>query len=98
MLDPGVADVGQCLEGTLEVDGELVAQGVQLDADLVAGDPVPTVALGAGRALLGERRRGERTGGADDGGGGGGRAQEAPAGEPGHLLTTGGVVVTCAHA
>jgi hypothetical protein len=86
------------LEGPLEVDGELVAQGEQLNADLVARDPVPAVDLGAGRALLRERRGGERTRGADDGGGSGGRAQEAPAGEPGHLLTTGGVVVTCAHA
>ena len=98
VLDPGVADLTQRLEGALEVDGELVAQGEQLDADLVAGDPVATVALGAGSALLGERRRGERTGGADDGGGGGGRAQEAPAAQPGHLLMTGGVVMTCAHA
>jgi hypothetical protein len=98
VLDPGVADLAQGLEGALQVDGQLIAQGEQLNADLVAWDPVPTVALGAGRALLGERRRGERTGGADDGGGGGGRAQEAPAAEPSHLLTTGGVVVTCAHA
>jgi ABC-type Fe3+ transport system permease subunit len=36
VLDPGVADVGQRLEGALEVDGQLVAQGEQLDADLVA--------------------------------------------------------------
>jgi hypothetical protein len=98
VLDSGVADVGQRLEGALQVDGQLVAQGVQLDADLVARDPVPAVALGAGGGRLGERRRGQRSRGADDGGGGGGRAQEAPAGEPGHLLTTGGVVVTCAHA
>jgi hypothetical protein len=77
VLDPGVADRRQGGDGALEVDGQLVAQGEQLNADLVAWDPVPTVALGAGRTLLGERRRSQRTGGADDGGGGGGRAQEA---------------------
>jgi hypothetical protein len=76
VLDPGVADRTQRRQGAFEVDGQLVAQGEQLDADLVAWDPVPALALGAGGGFLGERRRGERTGGADDGGGGGGRAQE----------------------
>ena len=52
MLDPGVADLGQGLEGAFEVDGQLVAQGEQLDADLVGRDPVATVALGAGGVLL----------------------------------------------
>ena len=94
VLDPGVADLGQRGQGALEVDGQLVAQGEQLDADLVAWDPVPAAAPGAAGVLAGEGRGGEGAGGADDGGGGGRRAQEASAAEPSDLLTTGGVVVT----
>ena len=48
VLDPGVADRRQGGDGALEVDGQLVAQGEQLDADLVAWDPVAAVAPGAG--------------------------------------------------
>jgi hypothetical protein len=88
----GVADLGQRGQRALEVDGQLVAQGEQLDADLVGWDPVP--APGAAGALAGEGRSGQGAGGADDGGGGGRRAQEASAAEPSDLLTTGGVVVT----
>jgi len=37
VLDPGVADLAQRRQRALEVDGQLVAQGVELDADLVGG-------------------------------------------------------------
>jgi hypothetical protein len=76
VLDPGVADLVQRLEGPLEVDGELVAQGEQLNADLVGWNLVPAAALAAGR-FLGERRAGESARGPDGRGGGGRRAQEA---------------------
>src|SRR5918994_122174 len=96
VLDPGVADLGQGLEGAGQVDGQLVAQGVQLDADLVGRDPVPALALGAG--FVGEGGGGQGPGGAEGRGGGGGGAQEPPAAGPTQLLTTGGVVSVCAHA
>ena len=51
VLDPGVADLGQFGQGLLELEGELVAQRVELHADLVAGNPVRgTAACRGGRA------------------------------------------------
>ena len=50
VLDPGVANRRQRGDGARKVDGQLVAQGEQLDADLVTGHPMTAaVALGAGR-------------------------------------------------
>jgi hypothetical protein len=36
VLDPGVPDLGELGEARVEVDAQLVAQGVELHADLVA--------------------------------------------------------------
>jgi len=77
VLDPGVADLTQRLEGALKADGQLVAQGEQLNADLVGRDPVPPAAAFVVRFLPGERRAGERARGPDDRGGGDRRPQEA---------------------
>ena len=49
----------------LEVDGELVTEREQLDADLVERDPVPAPSPVPAPALLGERRRDQRGGAAD---------------------------------
>jgi hypothetical protein len=77
VLDPGVADLGQGLEGAVQVDGQLVAEGEQLDADVVARHPVAAVTPGACRVVLGERRGGQGARGSGDRGGGDRRAQEA---------------------
>ena len=72
-----VADVGQGGEGAFEVDRELVAQGVELDADLAdrhAALAAVTVPAGLGR--LRDQARGAR---ADGDRAGRGRAQDTPA-------------------
>ena len=77
VLDPRVADRMERGDRALEVDGELVTEREQLDADLVERDAV----LVLSPALRGERWRDQRGGAADsgDGGSGGHPAQEVTA-------------------
>ena len=76
VLDPGVPDLGQLGQALLEVDGELVAQGVELHADPVAGDAVRAAGAGLGG-------RADQGGRADRGGAGGGGAEKGAAADVG---------------
>jgi signal transduction histidine kinase len=95
VLDARVPDLVERGQGPVEVGGELVAKGEELNADLVRRN-MATAAL---RCLAGERGRGERRGRADGRAGGRRRAQDAaPAHQSRHLRAGSGLVVACAHA